>query len=321
VTGAGDLSNDVAHPGGPESSDVGNAYDASNVTFRVLRAYGWGPLLNLGWFPFRRPLTLLNLVVTPLAFAPRLRLPAAQQALVNRSIRLLAPEPDSAVLDIGCGRGAVSFTMAHEHPHTQVTGVDVLAQSVEVAHTLYGNAPNLTYLEGDATKLDLPDASFDRVLCLEAAFHFPDRRRFLAEARRVTRPGGRVVVVDLMANDDADPALWESEEAKVVRGIWQFARFDSLGEYRANAAAAGFDVVAVRDWTAHVTAPIQSLFELVAWLGRRRWGRRALALQNPMLRALSATDWQEFDRSAKAHKLLRSNSRYIALVLAPAASR
>ncbi len=306
---------------GESALPIGEAYDASNVTFRVLRSYGWGPLLNLGWFRFRRPFTLLNLVVTPLALAPRLRLPAAQHALVKRAIRMLGPEPDHAVLDIACGRGATSFTLASTHPKTQVIGIDLLPESVDVARTIYGNAPNLEYRQGDATKLDLPDASVDRVLCLEAAFHFPDRARFLAETRRVLRPGGRALVVDFMTDDDVDPGFWESDDATAVRAIWQFARFDTLAEYRANAAAAGLDVVAVHNWTAHVTEPVQSLFNLVAWLSRRRWGRRGMTIQNPMLRALTVEDWEAFDRAANAHKVLRGNSRYIALVLAPAASR
>ena len=286
----------------------------------MLRAYGWGPLLNLGWFRFRRPFTLLNIIVTSLVFAPRLRLPAAQLGLVKRTIRLLAPEFDSAVLDLACGRGASSFILANTHPHTQVTGVDLLAESVEVAHTLYGNAPNLTYRQGDATNLELPDASFDRVLCLEAAFHFPDRARFLAETRRVLRPGGRVLIVDFMTHDDADPAIWESDEAAIVRDTWQFERFSSRAEYRANAAAAGFDVLEMRDWSAHVTEPVQSLFNLVAWLGRRRWSRRVMTFQNPMLRSLNDDDWRAFDRAAKSHKRLRASSSYTALVLAPSAT-
>jgi ubiquinone/menaquinone biosynthesis C-methylase UbiE len=283
----------------------------------VLRAYGWGPLLNLGWFRFRRPFTLLNLVFTSLVLAPRLRLPAAQLGLVKRSIRLLAPDADSAVLDVACGRGAISFTVANVHPQTQVTGVDLLPESVDVARTLYGNAPNLTYRQGDATKLDFADESFDRLLCLEAAFHFPDRAAFLAEARRVLRPGGRVLIVDFMTHDDADPAIWESDEAALVRDTWRFERFSTSSEYRANAAAAGFDVLEMRDWSAHVTEPVQSLFNLVAWLGRRRWGRRVMTIQNPLLHSLSADDWVAFDRASKAHKRLRTSSSYTALVLTP----
>jgi ubiquinone/menaquinone biosynthesis C-methylase UbiE len=285
----------------------------------VLRAYGWGPLLNLGWFPFRRPFSLLNLIGSPLAFAPRLRLPAAQLALVHRAVRLLAPEPDHHVLDVACGRGASSFVLASEHPVTQVTGVDVVPSSVDIAGALYGNAPNLEYRVGDAQQLDLADASYDRVLCLEAAFHFPDRRAFLSEARRLVKPDGRVVIVDFMADDHIEPEFWSTEEAAIVRQTWQFERFDSLAQYRASATGAGFEVLEARDWSAHVTNPLQGLFNFVARLGRRRWGRRALTVHNRMLRAMTDDDWREFDRAARAHRLIRRRSRYVALVLTPAA--
>ena len=48
------------------AGSLASAYDASDVTFRVLRAFGWGPLLNLGYYPFGKPLTLLNFLATPL---------------------------------------------------------------------------------------------------------------------------------------------------------------------------------------------------------------------------------------------------------------
>lgn len=277
-------------------------------------------MLNLGWFPFRRPFTFLNLVATPLVFAPRFRLPAAQLKLVRRTIRLLGAEPEHSVLDLACGRGASSFVLAGEHPSTHVTGVDVLPGNIEVARTFYANVANLDFVEGDAQRLDLPDASFDRVLCLEAAFHFPDRGRFLSEARRVVRSDGRVVVMDFMAKDDADPGLWDTDEVGVVRRTWQFERFDTVADYRANAHAQGFDVIALQDWSAHVTNPIQSIFDMVAWLGKRGWGRRLLVQHNRMLGSLSGEDWEAFDASARAHRLVRKSSRYMALVLSPAAS-
>jgi hypothetical protein len=64
---------------------VAAAYDASNVTFRVLRAFGWGPLLNLGYYPFGPPLTLFNFLVTPFIFTPFFRLAAAQVHLVKKA--------------------------------------------------------------------------------------------------------------------------------------------------------------------------------------------------------------------------------------------
>ncbi|MEX2032576.1 MAG: hypothetical protein WEA81_06880, partial [Dehalococcoidia bacterium] len=89
---------------------------------------------------------------------------------------------------------------------------------------------------------------------------------------------------------------------------------------RANAAAAGFDVLDARDWSAHVTNPLQGLFDFVARLGRRPWGRRLLTWHNRMLRAMTDDDWREFDQAARAHRFVRSRSRYIAHVLTPAAA-
>src|SRR5262245_42872664 len=97
-------------------TDVRPAYKGDNATFQVLRAFGSGPLLNLGYYPLPPPLALLNFLVLPSALTPRLRLPAAQQNLVDRSIALLRLEPGVRVLDVGCGRGASSFAMASACP-------------------------------------------------------------------------------------------------------------------------------------------------------------------------------------------------------------
>lgn len=294
---------------------VARAYDASNVTFRVLRAFGWGPLLNLGYYPFRPPLTLLNFVVTPLVFTPFFRLPAAQLKLVKKAVALLELRDGCRVLDVGCGRGTSSYLMANAFPQAQVTGIDLLAENIAAARTLYDNTPNLTYREGDATCLDFPERSFDRVLCLEAAFEFCDRAGFLRQLGRVSAAGARAVIVDFMWKDEAARRLCDNEDGRLVQRTWQWEDFDSVAEYRRNAEANGFEVAACLDWSPHVTAPLRSVFDLVARLSRTEPGRTLLRWYHPPLRTLTAGDWQEFVRSARAHQHVHRYSRYVALVL------
>jgi MPBQ/MSBQ methyltransferase len=304
-------------PGSPPlgAQAIGTAYDASYVTFRVLRAFGWAPLLNLGYYPFGTPFTFLNFLVTPFLFAPILRLPAAQLRLVQRSVALLDLPRGRRVLDVGCGRGTSAFVMACMFPHAQVAGIDVLPENVAVARTLYGNTPNLTYGVGDAMQLDVPDRSVDRVLCLEAAFHFPNRAQFLRELSRVVDTGARLVIVDFMWKDDAARASADDEYGRVVRRIWQWDTFDSVGDYLHNARVNGFAVDACLDWSSHVTAPIQTVFDCVAALCQRGWGRGLLLRLSPLLRALSDDDWREFVRAARAHRELHRRTQYTALVL------
>jgi cyclopropane fatty-acyl-phospholipid synthase-like methyltransferase len=281
----------------------------------VLRAFGWGPLLNLGYYPFGKPLTLLNFLVTPLLFSPFFRLPAAQLNLVKKSLALLDLGSGHRVLDVGCGRGTSSYVMASAFPDAQVTGIDLLPENVAVAHTLYGNTSNLIYREGDAMQLDFPDRSFDRVLCLEAAFHFPDRARFLSELSRLVGAGGRAVIVDFMWKDDAARHVCNAETSRLVRSTWQWESFDSVHEYERNARANGFTIEACVDWSAHVTAPLRTIFNRVASLVQWTWGRALLMRLNPLLRAFTDEDWQEFGRSARAHTDIHRHTRYVALVL------
>ena len=305
------ISDDPAAPG----PAIGTAYDASNATFRVLRAFGWGPLLNLGYYRFGRPLTLLNFITTSFVFAPLLRLPAAQQQLVWRSAALLDLPHGRRVLDVGCGRGTSAFMMASAFPHAQVTGIDVLPENVAVARTLYGNMSNLTFHVGDAMQLAFPDRSFDRVLCLEAAFHFADRAHFLHQLSRVVGDRARVVIVDFMWKDDAAHAVADTEHVELVRHIWQCHPFDSVGGYLRNARASGFAVAACVDWSSHVSAPVQTVFETVAALSQRPWGRKLLFLLSPLLQSLSDDDWREFGHAARAHRVLHERTQYTALVL------
>lgn len=284
--------------------DVKSSYDGSNVVYRLMRMETWGPsLMNLGYYRFGGILSLLN-------YGANQEL--AQRRLVMKAVKLLNVGKRHRVLDVACGRGKSSFMVSCMNPDASVVGLDLLDRNVQVAETLFDQTDRLSYQCGNAMSLDFPDASFDRVMCLEAAFHFPDRSRFLKEAFRVLRPGGKLVVVDFAWNTDAHRSHREDPETRLVRHIWQWEDMYSISDYHKTANEAGFEQNRAEDWSSRVTAAIQRLFECVSRLGNCGWGRKLLERRNPMYRSFTQEDWKDAARAVKAHDHVRKHTSYMA---------
>lgn len=289
-----------------EPLSVTSSYNGSNAVYRILRDSSWGPaLMNLGWFKFRGPLGFLNLTTN---------LCDLQRALATRSIGLMGVRENQEVLDIACGRGMTSYMIRRMHPTATVTGVDLLPENVQIAQSLFKNQPGLSYQQGDATAMSFADGSCDRIHCLEAAFHFPHRARFLSEAARVLRPGGRMAVVDFVWGQEKFRAERDSEPGRVVRQIWQWEDLFTLADYREAAAAAGLSLTVHHDWTNRVSTPNTRLLESLVWLSRRGWGKRAMENANPLLKSVTAQDWQELEEASRAHRGLEPYCVYAAMV-------
>lgn len=101
------------------------------------------------------------------------------------------------VLDIACGEGYGSELMAQVAE--SVIGVDVSEEAIRFAGQSY-RRPNLSFRLGDGRAIPLPDASVDLVASFETLEHFYEHEAFLAEIRRVLRPGG----VLLLSTPDRD---------------------------------------------------------------------------------------------------------------------
>jgi ubiquinone/menaquinone biosynthesis C-methylase UbiE len=127
----------------------------------------------------------------------------AKQSCENLMDRLLAyiPRKTGRILEVACGLGATTRHMLRFFPAEAITAIDLTPKNLEVAR---GNAPGVEFIHMDATRLDFRDATFDHVISVEAAFHFATRERFLREARRVLKPGGRIVLADVLHDKWAD---------------------------------------------------------------------------------------------------------------------
>lgn len=96
-----------------------------------------------------------------------------------------------SILDLGCGSGEITRRLAGRYPQAQLLGIDILEGNL--AHARAANAPvadRVRFAQGDAFALDLPDASFDLVVCRHLSQAVPDFPRVLAGIDHVLRPGG-----------------------------------------------------------------------------------------------------------------------------------
>jgi ubiquinone/menaquinone biosynthesis C-methylase UbiE len=136
------------------------------------------------------------------------RLAALQDAraerLAERVREFVAPRGDERALDVGTGAGALALALA---PLVrEVVGVDPVPELLALARERAVGTPNVELVEGDGTSLPFPDGSFDLAGTMRTLHHVERPELLLDELARVTRAGGRVLVVDQLAPGDAAEA-------------------------------------------------------------------------------------------------------------------
>ncbi len=108
-------------------------------------------------------------------------------------------DPDWTIGDLGCGTGAVAEALA---PWARrVIAVDESTAMLQAAKRRVRALPNVEVRRGALESLPIPDATLDAATCVLVLHHLPAPQRALAEAARVLRPGGRLLLTDMMPHD------------------------------------------------------------------------------------------------------------------------
>lgn len=170
--------------------------------------------------PYRDSAGLDDAQARELAARLELRARAESEVAVrDEYVGLLGVAPGERVLDVGCGSGAATRTLAQRVvPGGHVVGMDASAALLKVARELAEEArlgESIKFKVGDCRALPFQDASFECVLAATTLSHVPDPERALAEMIRVTRPGGRVGVFDV----DGDLTLFAHPDRELTRRI------------------------------------------------------------------------------------------------------
>lgn len=177
---------------------------------------------------------------------------------------------DEAVLDAGCGYGTNAIHCMETFGPRRIVGLNNAAHQIARAASLVaarGLADRIAFQHGSALAIPQADGSFDKVVSVEAAFHFPPRGAFFREARRVLRPGGLLALADIVPVPPR--SLLQRALLGVLRRGMQISEQNVYGldRYREELEDAGFAVEHVESIRAHVFP------QYPQWLLRHRMNR------------------------------------------------
>src|SRR5262249_38865049 len=118
------------------------------------------------------------------------------QAICARYMAKFAVPRDSCVLEVGCGNGAsTKLIMQHVRP-ARLIGIDSSPVFIAMADRAFSGDARVSFAIADAASTGQADASFDLVIAHTLYSHLVEPEEALAEAYRVLRPGGRLVIFD-----------------------------------------------------------------------------------------------------------------------------
>lgn len=121
-----------------------------------------------------------------------------EHATNRLAVESLDLDPDTVIVDVGCGTGSALRHAAATVTCGLLIGIDPVPRMVEIARERAASNPHGTRIEfrlGSAESIPIEDSTADLVFAFDSYDHWRDEAIGLAEVRRILQPGGRLVVV------------------------------------------------------------------------------------------------------------------------------
>lgn len=115
----------------------------------------------------------------------------------RRAVELASGLKEAQILDVATGTGNVAVLLAKKYPNYKITAIDFNKEMLEIAKKKSRDLKNLKYLNGDAQSLKLKSNSYDIVMLAFALGTFDDLPKAISEMKRVLKPGGKMILLDI----------------------------------------------------------------------------------------------------------------------------
>lgn len=134
------------------------------------------------------------------------------------TLAALAPSPGEVVVDVGCGPGLLTKSLAEAvAPNGAVLGLDLSASMLALAGERCAAISHVTLARADATRLPVPSGTVDAVTAAQVLLYVERPDTAIAEMRRVLRPGGRVAIMET----DWQTAVVSAADAALTRRMFK----------------------------------------------------------------------------------------------------